>query len=152
MAKQYDRAAIERMLPTERHNLWANAKRLGTTSALAVAELVEKSGLDYRANASVRLDDAIGKQMERIIFSVEGREAAVQATRDGLPALSGVDPLLRAALGADYGKHNEATVQAGYLVAKLMQQLGYNDGPAKPLPSGCVASTGKMFAKRPAAR
>ncbi len=152
MPKQYDRAAIERMLPTERHNLWANAKRLGTPSTLAVAELIETSGLDYRANTSVRLDDAIGKQMERIIFSVEGREAAVGATRDGLPALAGVDPLLSAALGADYGKHNEATIQAGYLVAKLMQQLGYSDGPSKPLPSGCVATTGKMFVKRSATR
>lgn len=148
MPKVYDRAVIERMLPSERHNLWNNAKRHGTPEALAVVELIETSGFDYRADASVRLDDAIGKQMERIIHSAEGREAALQATQDGLPALAGIDPLLRAALGANYGKHNEATVQAGYLVANLMRQLGYDDGPSKSLPPGSVATSGKVFAKR----
>ena len=147
---KYDFAALKRMLPTERQALWQNAKRrIESPEARAIIELIEASGLDYRANESVRLDDAIGRAMQNVIFSPEGRAAALKAAEQGLPALAGVDPLLQAALGANYGKHNEATVQAGYLVANLMRQAGYDDGPSKPLPSGCVAVSGMLFAKRP---
>jgi hypothetical protein len=146
---KYDLGTLRRMLPTERQALWQNAKRqIELPEARAIIELIEASGLDYRANNSVRLDDAIGRTLQKIVFSPEGRAAALKATEQGLPALAGVDPLLQDMLGADYGKHNEATVQAGYLVANLMRQAGYDDGPSKPLPSGCVATSGMMFAQK----
>jgi hypothetical protein len=116
---------------------------------LAIIELIEASGLDYRAHESVRLDDAIGRAMRKIIFSPEGTAAAFRAAERGEPALAGVDPLLRNALGADYGKHNEATVQAGFLIADLMRQAGYREGAPKPLPAGCVAKSGMLFMKKP---
>lgn len=146
---KYDLAALKRMLPTERQALWRNAKRRSELpEALAIIALIESSGLDYRANESVKLDDAIGRAMHKIIFSKEGKAAAFKATEEGQPALAGVDPMLKSALGSDYGSHNEATIQAGYLVANLMRQEGYQDGPSKPLPIGCVAMSGMLFTKR----
>lgn len=39
------------MLPTERQALWQNAKRqIELPEARAIIELIEASGLDYRAN------------------------------------------------------------------------------------------------------
>ncbi len=65
----------------------------------------------------------------------------------------GIQPKIRDAwqagrLGEDYGKDNEATIQAGFLVTDLMRQLGYElSGKNKKLPSGCVAKTGQLFVK-----
>jgi hypothetical protein len=59
------------------------------------------------------------------INSPEGRAGAVKATKDGEPALAGVEPLIRAALGVDYGPHNWMTVIAGSMVGEMMQSLGY---------------------------
>lgn len=89
------------MLPTERQALWQNAKRRSELpEARAIIELIEASGLDYRANESVRLDDEIGRAMQKVVFSPEGRAAALEATEKGLPALAGVDPLLQDAAGS----------------------------------------------------
>jgi hypothetical protein len=110
-----------------------------------LVELIETSGLDYLDRKSVALDDPIGKKMQLIIFSEEGKRAACEATEQGLPALAGLDPLLARALGRDYGPHNEATVQAGYLVTNMMRQLGYRDAGQGQLPSGCVARSGRIF-------
>jgi len=43
------------------------------------------------------------------------------------PALAGVDPLLQGELGPQYGRRNEATIQAGYLVKGFMEGQGYQE-------------------------
>lgn len=143
----WDYARLKNLKPSERHALWSNAKKRESDNeqAKAIVRLIETSGLEYRAGGSVRLDDAIGKAMHRVIFSKEGKQAAFEATTKGLPALAGVDPLLATALGDDYGKHNEATIQAGYLVTNMMEQSGYKQAGSGPLPPVCVAKTGLIF-------
>ena len=139
---------IIKMSVGDRNVLWENAKRKGGTEALRIIELIESSGLDYGRSESVKLDSPIGKAIERLIFSAEGRTAALRAVQEGLPPLAALDPLLQEALGADYGPHNEATIQAGYLIANLMRQLGFEaSGPGR-LPTNCVARTGLNFVKR----
>jgi hypothetical protein len=127
-----------------------NAKKRpeSDVAARALVQMIEASGLDYKAGQSVRLDDHIGKAVSRIVFSPEGKQAALEATARGLPALAGLDPLLSRALGPDYGSHNESTVQAGYLVTNMMRQLGYEISGSGSLPSGCTGKTGAVFARR----
>ena len=88
--------------------------------------------------------------MRKIIFTPEGERAALQAHDSGLPPLAGLDPLLSTALGPDYSKDNEATIQAGFLVADLMKQLGFEkiEGTSKKLPDNCIARTGQMFTRK----
>jgi hypothetical protein len=147
--KKLTLSEIQVMPVAQRRQLYENAKRLAATrtEAQELVELIENSGLDYESRQSVHLDDRIGKSMQRIIFSSEGKAAVVKAAKSGLTSLAGVDPLLRQELGSDYCSENEATVQAGYLVANLMRQLGYVESGSARLPSGCVAKSGMLFKK-----
>jgi hypothetical protein len=61
--------------------------------------------------------------MEEIIWSPLGRQSALDAVGNGLPALAGVDPLISADLGNQYTPHNSGTVNAGYILAGLMGTL-----------------------------
>jgi len=64
---------------------------------------------------------------------------AVRATNLGLPALCGVDVLLRMELTTDYARANHATWYAGHVVGKLMKEMGYVPaGTGKCCPD-CVA-------------
>lgn len=56
-------------------------------------------------------------RIAEIVGSPEGIAAAKKAADNGQPALTGVDPLLRAALGDDYGPR-EPTSWAGTLSRK----------------------------------
>ena len=122
--------AIGRLSHHERHALWSNAKRLGADKLVAQ---IESSGLPFTDPRGVTLDGPIGRAMARIIFSPVGKSAAIEATSKGRPALAGVDPLLKAGMGDDYAKSYEATIQAGYLVRKLMDTLGYEKSGQRPL-------------------
>ena len=136
----------------ERHLLWLRAKDKMATSedARALFQLIESSGLDYAKDKtpSISLDSPTGRLMKRIIGSEAGTEAMLEATRQGLPALAGVDPLLQAALGDKYSRHNEATVQAGYLVKGFMVGQGYEEIRSGPMPENCIAKTGLVFKSR----
>jgi hypothetical protein len=61
--------------------------------------------------------------MREVIYSNGGRAAALAATKAGLPAMAGIDPMLQEALGSDYGPHNMGTHTAGGIVGELMQSL-----------------------------
>ncbi len=150
---KWDLVKLQAKSADERHDLWLNAKRLADSNedAKELVTLIENSGLDYKAGKrqSISIYGKIGKRMREIIFSPAGEQAALQAHADQLPPLAGVDPLLKEALGFEYGRDNEATVQAGFLVTDLMRQLGYElSGKSKKLPETCVAKTGQIFEKR----
>jgi hypothetical protein len=147
----YDIEKLRALSPVGRHNLWVNALKQADTNpkAAEIVHLIETSGLDYRREKSLTLDDPISKRMEMVIFSPEGKTAALEATAQGLPALAGIDPLLVDALGKDYGKHNEATAQAGFVLTNMMRQLGYENGGSAPLPKNCVARSGQLFVLKP---
>jgi hypothetical protein len=79
--------------------------------------------------------------MEEIICGSEGRTAALVATDKGLPALCGVEPLLKKELGERYNPHDMGTNLAGVITGELMTHLRYSAaGEAKCLEGG-VAKT-----------
>lgn len=145
MGMNWSDEAIARLSHHDRHALWNNAKRLGADELVAQ---IESSGLPFADPKGVTLDGTIGRAMARIICSPAGKAAAIEATSKGRPALAGVDPLLKAEMGDDYAKSYEATIQAGYLVRKLMDTLGYEKSGQQGRWDGGVAKTGEIYIRR----
>jgi len=138
---------LEALSVHDRAALYRNACRMGDTPAgAALKALIETVGLPYSEGGMPASDDPLVLRMREVIFSPEGRSAALEATRAGLPAMAGVDPLLQAELGVDYGSHNWGTVIAGSIVGELMQSLGYRNVKQMALPAHCVAKTAAFWA------
>ncbi len=91
---------------------------------------------------------AIVKTLEQAIHSAEGIKAAVRAANDGLPALAGVDALLRRELGSEYARADSATWWAGSIVDRIMREMGFIAAGKAKCPSDCVAVLGTVW--RPA--
>ncbi|MEQ1492405.1 MAG: hypothetical protein ABL932_17820, partial [Terricaulis sp.] len=135
--------------PAERHRIYMNAcAKAHTPEGAQLKQLLEQSGLPYSDDAALKNDDPITIKMTEIIFSPEGRQAALAATAAGEAAMAGIDPLLQQALGVDYGAHNMGTNTAGSIVAVLMRQLGFEAAGKKALPAGCVAKTAETWRRR----
>src|SRR5437879_9512971 len=98
----WDLAKLRGKSVHERHQLWLNSKAKMATNEEAknLVQLIESSELDYAKDKteSLSLDSPIGRLMKRTIGSEAGTRAMLEATHKGLPALAGVDPLLRAEL------------------------------------------------------
>jgi hypothetical protein len=122
MSTTWDVEALAKLSDLQRHQLWLNAKRLGREN---VVSMIEASGLPYTDPSGLKLDSPLGRGMFKIVNSAKAKAAAIEATQNGLPALAGVDPLLKSQLGIEYTESYEATIQAGYLVAKMMRNAGY---------------------------
>jgi hypothetical protein len=132
--------------PHDRAILYKNARRLGTPAAFALVKMIEEAGLPFSDTACPTNDNPLTIAIYDVVFSVEGRAAAVDAVEKGFPPLAGVDPLLLNRLGVDYGPHNMTTSWAGSMIAQLMRSLGYKQGGGNsPLPAGCVARTGQKW-------
>ncbi|MDX2142032.1 MAG: hypothetical protein SFV19_01645 [Rhodospirillaceae bacterium] len=139
---------IASLEPLKRARLYANARGQGTTAGDELAQLIVDTGLPFSEGAALSIHDPVYIKMHQIVFSPEGRQAAIAAVDEGLPPLAGVDPLINQALMHDYGKHNMGTANAGSIVAELMRHLGYKEtGTSAPLPPGCVAKTGMVWKK-----
>jgi hypothetical protein len=93
----------------------------------------------------LKADDPILHAMAAVIHSPEGLKAAVLATSKGLPALAGPDPLLQAALGAEYKRENDVTMNAGWFVVQQMREMGFVDNGSGKMPTGCVARKATVF-------
>jgi hypothetical protein len=149
MHMQWNIERLRARSPHERHQLYMNAcAKAHTEDGAALKLLIEDSGLPFSDDAALKMDDPISLKMIEIIFSPEGRQAALEATNKGEPAMLGIDPLLQTALGVDYGPHNRGTVTAGAIVGALMRQLGYENAGQKPLPEHCVAKTAETWRRR----
>ncbi|MDB5506063.1 MAG: hypothetical protein JWR75_701 [Devosia sp.] len=96
---------------------------------------------------NVKIGDPIGQTIYDAIWSYEGTAAMLAAVANGRPALEAIDPRLVELLGTNYGKHNEATIQAGYLVTKRMKELGYTKSKQVKLEAACVARSAVLFTK-----
>jgi hypothetical protein len=96
-------------------------------------------------NPGLRKTDPTYIEMEEIIRSDEGRKAAIDAAKKGMPALSGIDPLLREKLGDRYQVIDQGTRCAGDLVRILMHELGYKRHPRARLPDGCLARSAILW-------
>ena len=95
-----------------------------------------------RLNLSLRKTDAIAKEIRRIVRSADGRSAAIEATQRALPALSGVDRLLREKLGDRYKNTDRGTNTAGAFVAEVMREFGYNAGTRRRCGGDSLAQSG----------
>ncbi len=146
MAEQWTEEKIRAMPSDKRRNLYMNAKSHGSAQGDAVAKLIEEVGLSNPLQSGIDMDDPLTLRISGIINSPEGRDAAVGAAKEGLPPLAGVDPMIAADLGKDYGKHNMTTATAGSFVAHLMREMGYREAnKSAKLPEGCVAKSGKLW-------
>jgi hypothetical protein len=146
MAKQWTIEDLGALSVHDRATLFRNASRLAhTPEGSALKALLLEAGLPFSEEGMLSSDDPICLKMHDIIFSPEARDSAVAATKAGLPAMAGVDPLLQIALGVDYGPHNWGTVIAGSMVGEVMQSLGYRNLRQGKLPAGCVAKTAAMW-------
>lgn len=135
------------MSPAQRRALYDNAKRIGTPEGVALVDLMLENSLLVTASGGLPRDHPIIQEIEEVCRSPEARAAAKSASDAGLPALAGVDPLLRAALGADYGSF-DTTSWAGGFVAEEMESQGYRQTGKRSMPAGCVAKTAAFFVHR----
>ena len=134
------------MTSEKRHRLWINARKIESDEARSIVQMIEQIGLPYSDDQNLRHSDPIFLKMVDIIYSSEGKAAGVAATAEGLAAMAHIDPLLFAALGVDYGAHNEATVNAGAIVASMMTTLGLKkSGKKGKLPPTCIAKTAEIY-------
>jgi hypothetical protein len=133
---------LKRLSPERLRQLYLNAAK--HPDGQYIRDLVDQHGLPL-SSGGLTLDDPIHRKMVEIVWSTEGQKAALEATAKGLPALCGVDPLLRSELGDLYGKHDMGTASAGAIVAEVMRHKGYTKAESRPCPPGCVAMTGVMW-------
>ena len=146
---KWTREKIMALSRSERANLYANAKNLDNDEARGLVTLIEETQIPYSESGGISYSDPLVQKIEQIVFSDEGRKAAVEATEEGKAGIAGVDRLLRAALGADYGAHNMTTNWAGHFVAELMRMSGYKlAGREISTPPGCVARSGELWIKK----
>lgn len=146
MAKEWTLERLKALSAIERNTLYKRAcEKAHTPEGAALKKVIEEAGLPYSDDTSLNWEDPITLKMYDIIHSKEGQEAALAATAAGEAAMAGVDPLLQAALGVDYGPHNQGTNTAGSIVAHLMRSLGYVNGGKKALPAHCRAKTAETW-------
>jgi hypothetical protein len=141
----YSLENLQRMTPDKRRQLYQNAMKRRDNGGQAIIDLIDSSGLPLHYGEGLTNDDPTFLRMEEIIWSPQGKQALVNATEAGFPALSGVDPILQQELGLKYGPHDPGTASAGSLVAQVMRHLGYEQAGAGSCPEGCVAKTGAKW-------
>src|ERR1700722_12770138 len=129
--KKYTKEILEAMTPEQRGVLYQNAVKHREKGGQEIIDLIDSSGLSL-SSGHMRASDPAYMAIEKIVWSAQGRKAALDATSNGLPALAGVDPLIIAELGDQYGPHDGGTLNAGYIQAGLMRHLGYvEDGQGR---------------------
>lgn len=138
---------LKLMTPEARLQLYNNAKKLRHKGGQEILDLIDSAGLPLRSGG-MTLDDPVYLAMEEIIWSQEGKQGTINATKTGLPALAGVEPIIVAKLAGQYHPHDMGTVSAGSIVGELMQHLGYKKVGSKPMPEGSVAKTAALWEPR----
>jgi hypothetical protein len=136
---------IQAMTPEKRAILYENARKRRACGGQAIMDLIDTSGLPLSAGG-MRITDPIYIRMREIIWS--NREAAIEATENGLPALAGVERRIVDDLGSRYHPHDLGTVSAGSIMAELMRHLGYIKDKEVKMPDGSVAKTAMKWKRR----
>lgn len=137
---------LRAMTPEQRMTVRGNAMKRGGEAGDATVALINSLNLPI-SSGGMSKDDPSYREMEEIVWSAEGKAAAVQAVEKGLPAMAGIDPLLKNAMGNRYGREFQGTMNAGSVVAELMRYLGYQKEGEAELPSGCVAKTAATWTR-----
>lgn len=138
---------IEDLPPEKREALFNNARAKGTEEAQMIIDLMVEHDLLITSGGGLPREHPTIQEMEEIIRSDIGRKAGKEASDQGLPAVAGVDHMLKEALGDRYGKHG-TTTWAGFLMAEVMNEAGYVETRKKPMPEGSVAKTAAFFEPR----
>lgn len=105
---------IRAMTSQQRATLYQNAKSRLAEGGQQIIDFIDSEGL-LLSDGEMLSSDPDYALMEDIIWSKEGRTAAVKAVEEGLPALAGVDPMIAAELGDRYHPHNGGTINAGVI-------------------------------------
>jgi hypothetical protein len=143
---------LRALKPEELRNVAVNVARRTDEAALQVMQMIEEVGLPPEVS-SFRLDSPLGKKMQSVIFSAEGKAAAIKAAQQGRAPMEAIDRMLQSALGSAYSSEDEGTIQAGYLVANLMKQNHWAvSGKRGKLPADCVAKTAALYVHIPSKR
>jgi hypothetical protein len=137
---------LRAMTPEQRMTVRSNPVKLGGEVGCTTVALIDSLNLPL-SSGGMSKDDPFYREMEEIVWSAEGKAAAVQAVEKGLPAMAGIDPLLRKGMGNRYGRESQGTMNAGSIVAELMRYLGYQKGKEADVPPGCVAKTAATWRK-----
>lgn len=145
MTKTWTLEEIAKLPQERRAAMYDNALRVGGPKGEALAKLIEGSGLAYRNSTCPDENHPLTRKINEVVFSDQGRKAALEATAQGWPALAGIDPLLQNVLGGDYGKQNLTTAIAGDQVAHLMREMGFSAAGSRPMPKTCVAKTAMLW-------
>jgi len=145
--KKYTLADLKAMSPERRAQLYQNAIERREKGGKEIIDLMDSSGLPLRSGG-MRKDDPVSLKMTEVIWSSEGRKAALEATEKGLPALCGVEPLLTKALGDLYNPYDMGTNRAGVIIGELMTFLGYSPAGQAKCPEGGVAKTAMKWVLR----
>jgi hypothetical protein len=145
--KTYTLEDLKLMSPEKRSQLYHNAVERRAKGGQEIIDLISSSGLPLRSGGML-LSDPVYLKMEEIIWGQEGRKAALAATEKGLPALSGVEPLLMKELGSQYTLHDDGTKNSGSIIAQLMRHLGYTAAGEVKCPEGGVAKTALKWIPR----
>lgn len=135
--------ALQAMSPEQRAQLYENAKRM-RDDGQAVMDLIDGSRLPLRSGG-MTLSDPAYLAMEEIIRSPAGQRRLREAVEQGLPALAGVEPMIREALGERYHPHDLGTASAGAIVAEVMRHMGFTEFGTGKMPEGSVAKTAKRW-------
>ena len=96
-------------------------------------------------NRGLRKTDATYIEIGHIVRSEAGRKSAIEAAQKILPALCGVDPILRQKLGDRYRVIDGGTACAGAFVAELMLELGYVAGTRKRCRDDCLVRSAILW-------
>lgn len=147
--KTWTEAELRAASQAERRRLYDNAvAREGAPEAHALLTLLEVVGVIH--GESFKSDSALGRRVRAVIFSDEGRAAALAAAQAGEAPMSRIDPLLQRDIGEPYRTTYEITTGAGTMVAELMRSMHWEtNGARQTLPPGRVAKTAAIFVHIP---
>jgi hypothetical protein len=135
---------LRAMTPEQRMLVRSRAVKIGGEIGNATVALIDSLHLPL-SSGGMTLDHPLYREMQEIIWSVEGKALAIEAAANGFPAMAGVDPLLQKMMPERYGREYQGTMNAGHIVADLMRFLGYEKVGDAALPSGCVAKTAALW-------
>ncbi len=141
-----DLQTLRTMSPERRAQLYENARRKRDEGGQAIIDLIDSSGLPLRSGG-MTLNDPVYLAMEEIIWSHAARARLLEAVEEGLPALAGVEPMIRETLGERYHPHDQGTANAGAIVGEVMRHLGFTPVGMGKMPQGSVAKTAKLWGK-----
>ena len=100
------------------------------------------------ARAGLAAKDPKYLAIKAIIGSEAGLQAARLAAANGIPAVCGVDRLLRDII-LDYTDDDQSIRCAGSLIGELLRAAGYTKGPLRPCSKDCNAKRGTIWTPPP---